>query len=65
MSITDVSKILMSECGVGFSRRELNDGFIIAALLEHFLKIPQSTFANADYFFVKLIDSFFLSVIQL
>lgn len=65
MNITDVPKILMSECRVGSRRREPSNGFIIVILLEHFLKIPQSTFANADYFFFKLVDSFFLSVVQL
>lgn len=52
----------MSEYGVGSRRREPSDLFIIAVFLEHFLKIPQSTFANADYF---CLDSFFLSVAQL
>jgi len=50
MSITNVPKILMSECVIGSRRRDLSDLFIIAIFLEHFLKIPQSTFENADYF---------------
>lgn len=51
MSIIAVPKIFMSEYGVGSRRREPSDRFIIAILLEHFPKIPQSAFANADYFF--------------
>lgn len=53
MSITAAPKIFMSECGVGSRRREPSDCFIIAILLEHFPKIPQGTFANADYFFLS------------
>lgn len=64
MSITAAPKISMSECGVGSRRREPSDRFIIAVLLEHFPKIPQSAFANVDYFF-KALDSFFLPVVQL
>lgn len=51
MSITDAPKILMCGCGVGSRRREPSDLFIIAILLEHCPKIPQSTFANAGYYY--------------
>lgn len=50
MSLSDVPKTLMCTCGVG--SRRTSDLLIIAILLKHFLKTPQSTFANADYCFL-------------